>query len=200
MRVMAPWGQEQFLRKGSYLNVTDLSNIYGVAEQEFLDTYTLATLPDRGPQWMWDSNSLAPYVEQGFFGPAQTYAKFARIQATQAQGGEAIETVLADGTKETANIANAGDWIVTNPGGEQYIVSAEQFAKKYEPAPELGEGWFKPKGKPQQFVQIQQDLTFVAPWGKEQFLRKGSYLNVTDLSNIYGVAEEEFLATYKLVK
>ena len=63
------------------------------------------------------SSTLAKRYEKGSFGTAKTYVKFARIQATQAQGGEAIETVLADGTKETANIANAGDWIVTNPGG-----------------------------------------------------------------------------------
>ena len=57
----------------------------------------------------------------------KNYAKFARIQAIEAVGGEVIETILADGTKETSNTANAGDWIVTNPGGEKYIVPAAKF-------------------------------------------------------------------------
>lgn len=59
----------------------------------------------------------------------KNYAKFARIQAIEAVGGEVIETILADGTKETSNTANAGDWIVTNPGGEKYIVPAAKFPK-----------------------------------------------------------------------
>ncbi|MBP5616216.1 MAG: hypothetical protein J6X06_00205 [Elusimicrobiaceae bacterium] len=134
------------------------------------------------------------------FGPKQTYAKFARIQATQAIGGEKIETVLADGTVETTNVANPGDWIVTNPGGEKYIVPGDKFAKKYEPASELGEGWYKPTGGNQQFVQINQDMQVLASWGETQFIKKGGFLNVTNPTDIYGVGEEEFHNTYKLVE
>ena len=84
----------------------------------------------------------------------RNFAKFARIQAQCAKGGEVIETVLSDGTKETLNTANAGDWIVTNPGGEKYVVPAAKFPKKYEPCPELGDGWYKPTGGVQKFLEL----------------------------------------------
>lgn len=125
------------------------------------------------------------------------FAKFARIQAKEAAGGEEIITVLADGTKETTNIANAGDWIVTNPGGEQYIVPGAKFPKKYEPCTDLGEGWFKPTGGVQKFLELVQDTQFICSWDEEQFISAGGFVNVTDLGDIYGIAKEEFYATYK---
>lgn len=128
------------------------------------------------------------------------YAKTARIQAVQAKGGEEIQTVMKNGHVETNNTANAGDWIVTNPDGEQYIVQQAVFEKKYVAAPELGAGWFKPKGVPQKFVQINEDMTVRASWGEEQHLRKGAYLNISNPDDIYGVAEKEFHNTYGLVK
>ena len=127
----------------------------------------------------------------------RTYAKFARIQAVCAKGGEEIETVLADGTKETMNIANAGDWIVTNPGGEKYIVPSAKFAKKYEPDNELGENWFKPTGGVQSFLETTQDICFICSWGEEQFIKAGGMINVSDLDDIYGIARGEFFETYK---
>ena len=134
------------------------------------------------------------------FGSPATYAKFARIQAVEAQGGEVIETILADGTRETTNVAEVGDWIATNPGGEQYIIKPATFAKKYEPATELGGNWYKPKGGPQQFVQIKRDMSVLASWGEVQNIKAGGYLNVTNPTDIYGIGEEEFNNTYKLVE
>ena len=141
-----------------------------------------------------------PELAEKLFGPVDRYAKFARVQAVQAKGGEEIVTILADGTRETQNVAKAGEWIVTNPGGEKYIVPEAKFAKKYEKALDLGDGWFKPKGAPQDFREIKQDITMMASWGEEQFLRKGAHINVTDINDLYGVAEDEFRGTYKTVK
>ena len=195
MDVVASWGEVQHLKKGAYLNVTNLGDIYGVAEQEFHATYKLEGVAD-GAVLKELYLGKSPLLK----GTAQTYTKFARIQAEKAKGGEAIETILADGTKETTNVANPGDWIVTNPGGERYIVPAEKFVKKYEPAVELGEGWFKPTGGNQSFIQIDADMDILASWGEVQHLKKGAYLNVTNLNDIYGVAEQEFHDTYKLVQ
>ena len=129
------------------------------------------------------------------------YHKFARVQAVQANGGEEVVTVLNNGAEETKNIATAGDWIVTNPGGERYIVPQSKFAKKYvSAADELGEGWYKPAGGPQRFVQIYEDMDILASWGEVQHLKKGAYLNITNLSDIYGVAEAEFNDTYRLLE
>ena len=125
------------------------------------------------------------------------YVKKATLQARPAQEGQKIITVLQDGTVETVNTAKEGDWIVTNPGGEEYIISGENFAKKYVAAPELGEGWYKPSGTPQLFIEIQKDLTITTSWGETQFLRAGAYLNITKPGDVYGVAAQEFKDTYK---
>ncbi len=146
-----------------------------------------------------NKNEMRAFVESVIANGAavRTYAKFARIQAVMAKGGEAVETILSDGTRETTNTANPGDWIVTNPGGEQYIVPAEKFPKKYEPAPELGEGWFKPTGGIQKFLELEEDITFVCSWGETQFIKAGGMINVTNLEDIYGMAREEFFSTYQ---
>ena len=148
----------------------------------------------------WKTEELAAMYRAGQFGTPDTYAKFARVQAQQAKGGEEIVTILADGTRETTNVAKAGDFIITNPGGEQYIVDAQKFAKRYEAAMDLGAGWYKPKGAPQKFVKIDQDMIIVASWGEKQVLKKGAYLNVTNLNDIYGVAADEFRGTYKTIR
>lgn len=98
---------------------------------------------------------------------------------------------------ETTNTANAGDWIVTNPGGEKYVVPAAKFPKKYEPCPELGDGWYKPTGGVQKFLELTEDTTFICSWGEEQHIKAGGFVNVTDLSDIYGIARDEFFDTYK---
>lgn len=159
-----------------------------VSEPKVLDQETLVKILNGK-----DANSV--------FGQVDTYAKYARIQAVEAKGGEHIMTKLTDGTVEVSDhVAKAGEWIVTNPGGEQYVVESAKFAKKYEKAAELGDGWFKPKGAPQKFRKIKYDMTIRASWGEEQLLRKGAYINVTDMSDIYGVAEKEFADTYKSIK
>lgn len=127
----------------------------------------------------------------------KSFAKFARVQARPAITGEVIITILANGKKETSNAANEGDWIVTNPGGEQYIVAADKFPKKYEAAPEIGADWYKPTGGVQKFIQLCEDVVFICSWGEEQSIDAGGFINVTDLNDIYGVAEQEFNDTYK---
>ena len=59
------------------------------------------------------------------FENAEWYKKSVGIKARQATSQENI----VSGIDATKNIAEPGDWIITNPGGEQYIISAEKFAK-----------------------------------------------------------------------
>lgn len=86
---------------------------------------------------------------------------------------------------------------MTNPGGEKYIVPAAKFPKKYEAAPEIGDGWFKPTGGVQKFLELDEDTKFICSWDEEQFIAKGGFVNVSDLSDIYGIARGEFFDTYK---
>lgn len=99
---------------------------------------------------------------------APVYRKSAVVQARIAKDGEKISTVMADGSTETENTAVAGDYIVTNPSGEQYIVKSETFVARYEETDEAGvyqaKGFCRaitnPEGVP---------IEILASWGEPQF-------------------------------
>ncbi len=69
------------------------------------------------------------------------------------------------------------------------------FREKYRPSPDE-EGVFLPAGKPADAVRICENIRFTAPWGAEQFLAAGGFV-ILDPGGYYGVAEEEFLETYR---
>jgi len=146
-----------------------------------------------------NKNEMKNFVEKLIANGAmvRTYAKFARVQAIQAEEETPIVTILQEGTLETTNIAKAGDWIVTNPSGEKYVVLGDKFPKKYEPATELGDGWYKPTGGVQRFIETSEDIVFVCSWGEEQKINAGGFINVSCLEDIYGIARQEFFDTYK---
>ena len=87
--------------------------------------------------------------------------------------------------------------VVTNPGGEQYIISAETFKKKYEIDPNNLKV-YRPKGGAQQFLRLDEDIDFVAPWGEDMHMKSGDFINVTDREkgDIYGIGQKEFFETY----
>ena len=125
------------------------------------------------------------------------YAKTARMSARPGIVGEKIVTTLANGHQETVNVAKAGDMVATNPGGEQYIISAETFKKKYEIDPNNLKV-YRPKGGAQQFLRLHEDIDFVAPWGEDMHMKSGDFINVTDREkgDIYGICQKEFFETY----
>ena len=98
---------------------------------------------------------------------APVFKKQGRVQARPAVTGEKVTTTLASGTKETVNTANEGDWIMTNPSGEQYIISEKKFFGRYEKTNENGvysaKGYCRaiknPFGKP---------IEIMASWGEPQ--------------------------------
>ena len=125
------------------------------------------------------------------------YAKTARIKAREGVPGETLVTKLADGHEETVNTnISTGDMVVTNPGGEQYVIKAETFKKKYEIDPD-NPGQYRPKGGAQQFLRLKEDLDFKVSWG-DQHMRKGDFINITarDSGDIYGIGQKEFFDTY----
>ena len=65
---------------------------------------------------------------------APTFRKHAVVVARPARAGESLDTVLASGQLETRNVARTGDWVVTNPSGESYLVPGERFARLYAPS------------------------------------------------------------------
>jgi len=64
---------------------------------------------------------------------APIFKKQGVVTARPAVVGEVIVTVLKDGSNETTNAAKEGDWVMTNPSGEQYLIPESKFKDRYEP-------------------------------------------------------------------
>ncbi|MGE5473620.1 MAG: hypothetical protein ACM3UU_05310 [Ignavibacteriales bacterium] len=150
-------------------------------------------------------DNILGYVSEGISNGTFTVdevAKFARISAVQGEVGQEVVTKMANGLEETRNTVKLDEktgqpgWIVTNPGGEQYIVEDSVFAKKYELDPE-NNSQYKPKGGPALATQINEDITFEAPWGGDMNIAAGGYLVLGGKNDIYGIQEQEFNDTYK---
>ena len=135
---------------------------------------------------------------------APVYAKFGTVEAKIADKQEVVETKLTDGTVETTNTAEVGDAIITNPGGERYVVRADKFAKKYEATDQ--EGVYRATGISRAIENPEGvDIQITAPWGETQ-IGKADCLVMTmfDPANPdeisqdrYIIAHDEFLETYK---
>lgn len=142
-------------------------------------------------------------LESGLLSLSQV-EKFGRIFARKGILDEEIKTIMANGLNETINFVkidpetNEVDWVVTNPGGEQYIVKNSVFRKKYEIDPEDPKK-YKPKGDPVLATRINENICFKAPWGETMYIKSGGYLIVNSETDIYGIQEEAFLQTYKFV-
>ena len=134
--------------------------------------------------------------------------------------GEVIVTYVSDGTLETVNHVKRDengdlDVVVTmaDPEGNAivyedgrvnvHLISRSVFNQKYEDDDHAlnsqKELLFKPKGGIQEFAQIKEDVSFRAAWGEEQVIKAGSFLNVTNPNDVYGIAQEEFMQTYSII-
>lgn len=69
---------------------------------------------------------------------APVYKKQGLVKARPATPGEEVRTTLQGGAEETVNRANDGDWVVTNPSGERYIIAEKKFLGRYEQTNEAG--------------------------------------------------------------
>ena len=99
---------------------------------------------------------------------APIYKKYGTVNIRPAVPGESISTVLSDGTIETAdNIAGDDDYVVTNPGGEKYIISKEKLESRYSKSDT--EGVYKAKGYIRAIKNpYGKDIETLASWGKNQ--------------------------------
>lgn len=134
---------------------------------------------------------------------AQVYAKKTKVEARTAEVQERVTTVLADGTEETTNVAEPGDVIVKNPGGEEYVLKGEKFAKRYEATSE--DGVFRAKGIVRAIENpTGEEIVITAPWGEIQHGGPeaiiASILDPEDQDEVsmdrYIIGREEFEETY----
>jgi hypothetical protein len=134
---------------------------------------------------------------------ARVFHKQGVIRARKAIVGEVVITTLANGSFETSNPAAEGDWVVTNPSGEQYINTAQEFVKRYEPMDESGV--FKAKGSIRAIQNpFGKPIEIMASWGSPQFGDANCFIADSceaDGSNIAGepylIDGAAFAETYK---
>ena len=146
--------------------------------------------------------------------------KFARIVAKQGQVGEKVISWSVDslGHEIQEKVAyvqndentNQPGWIVTkvdedgnimldnNNHVNQWIIEDSVFRKKYEIDPE-NPTLFKPKGGPQIFVQINDNI-ILNQWGEDMKIAAGGYINITNINDMYGISERDFNDTYQFTE
>ena len=129
----------------------------------------------------------------------KSYQKTGLTKARPATAGEKVVT-LVDGIKETTNKAKAGDWVVTGPKDEQYIIDGTTFASRYKKTNSLGV--FTATGTCFAFEYKGRSLVFKAPWGEDMLVHKGDFIASTDASGrqCYRIEREIFLQTYQEIK
>lgn len=153
-------------------------------------------------------------LENGTMVP-RTAVKFARIVARQGVVGQEVESFTANGLSEKVAVVELDEvtkqpgWIATKVDADgnviidefghknQWIISNSTFVKKYEVDPE-NPTLFKPKGGPQVFVEIQDNIT-LEQWGSEMNVEKGGFINITNPDDMYGISKRDFEDTYQFV-
>jgi hypothetical protein len=134
--------------------------------------------------------------------------KIGFVAAHQATAAQRVETHWNG--KETANTAQAGDWIVTNLSpqhaplidghGRQntYVIKAARFADLYEPAgAEIALGPVYRAIAVVHALRLPGGFDIVAPWGERQQIPNG-YL-ILNGEEVYGNQAETFEATYEVL-
>lgn len=135
---------------------------------------------------------------------APVFKKQGTVKARQAAEGEQVATVMASGHTETTNTAKAGDWVVTNPNGEQYVIGSEKFESRYEATEESGvyaaRGYCRAIENP-----FGYSIEIMASWGSPQSGdEKCMIADTCDVAGIltgepYLIEAEAFAKTYALV-
>lgn len=98
---------------------------------------------------------------------APVYEKVATVHAVQVKSVEHVVTQFGDFV-ETEQDAQVGEWIVTNPDGEKYVLPNSKFILRYEATdvPNI----FKAIGSIRAICNpFNVDVEILAPWGSPQF-------------------------------
>lgn len=128
---------------------------------------------------------------------SKTALKAAKVSAEFVEAGTKVDTIMKDGHVETTNTAPEGGAMkVTNPSGEQYMVSPEKFASRY--ALDV-DGNYAPIASPVQVKQLEENVAFKAPWGEEMRIKAGDVLVNGGPGDVYGIQPEEFAETYSIL-
>lgn len=123
------------------------------------------------------------------------YNKFGTFPFTINQEDNLKIVTSIDGQVETINHANIGDYILSGPKGENYVLTPEKFFKRYV----VKDGLAKAIGSTYAKEYKGESFNFVAPWGEDMICNNGDYLATTVVGSddIYRIEREVFHQTYK---
>lgn len=130
----------------------------------------------------------------------------------EAVPGQELVVRKSDGTVEAVEIEKEGCLIVQNAtldgkpvlntdgSVNEYQMEKATFEKKYVEV-DSEAGFAKPKGGIQYFYKVPEDIAVMVPWGENGSpiplkVDAGSYLNVTNLDDVYGIDAPIFDKTY----
>ena len=157
----------------------------------------------------------------------KTFKKIASAHARKGVKGEKIVTMLKGDTKsETSNtVKDNTSWVIHGVGGEEYIITGEQFEANYnnfgkKPTDEsLAKKGFleymskrkivthRVKAADMDWFRVDCDDThvhFLAPWGEFMLVEEGDVLAMTyppeDTPEIYRIKWSIFNESYTLTK
>lgn len=130
------------------------------------------------------------------FAKAPIFRKNVFVDIEEVPVGTRIVTTLANGHQETTKVADEDRrWLVTNPGGEQYLISREKVETRYD---HLGGTRYAARGRIRAFANpYGHAVTIDAPWGTEQYGDRNVVFaeGVID-GDRYFIGNDEFLTTY----
>jgi hypothetical protein len=165
-------------------------------EQAYQSIYLKENLEQILPSLNFQQTTKKALKYQPFEGSQEQMPPMSYMVAKEPQ---TVITVTADG-KETQNKAEPNDIIISGPSKEKYAIKAAKFPKLYQG--ELG-GVITPEQSPRtvaQVINLQQPITFKAPWGEDMVLKPGDYLVKDGDQGYYRIAKQEYEQTYNLLK
>lgn len=114
--------------------------------------------------------------------------------------GAPLTTIASDGTTETNNTVTRNHTVLNNVGnaGNRWAVDNNTFNRKYErDTPST----YKPKGGPMNATQINEPISFTAPWGEQMNIDAGGYIlqDPNNPNDIYGISQQDFDSTYRFI-
>lgn len=140
--------------------------------------------------------------------------KTGKVLARRGKVGEEVITYTDGGLVEKVNTVEIDpdtgntNWVLMKANDYGYPIVDEyghvnewtkddsDFQEEYDPDEEI-DGLFKSVDGAQLFVPVLLDIILVQN-GEEMYVKAGGFLNITDLTCIYGISERDFRDTYRI--
>jgi hypothetical protein len=118
--------------------------------------------------------------------------------------GEPIEIVTyIDGVKETTNTCQPGDYVITGPKGEKYVVLGKKIPALYNLIEEVLVTRLQPRKVAKitkgllKKLNLKDHIEFTASWGEAVSVSAGDFLVKEGEGKYYKIDGEVFKKTYK---